>query len=753
MTSNNPLLQTEEQPKDILIIDDTPQDLRLLSNILDTNDYHIRRFSQCSFALESAKTFPPSLIILDIMMPEMSGYEACNILKQDQRTSDVPVIFISALGDVSDKVKGFACGGVDFITKPFRSEEVLARVATHMQIQHMRRQLQQQNEYLQQEIQRRKETEQALRESQNFITRVTETIPFLVYVYDLSHHEFTYRNRSFATLFDCLVGKNDTQIDEYISHHISMDDQPLVLAYMQKLSSATSNQLFECEYRIQHDDATWRWLHHYDAIFTWLPDGQPGQIIGTVIDITEQRKNSQLVQEQENALTILQERERLTRELHDTHGQVLGAINSQSQTLQELLNQGQAILAQPMLDSIIEMTQQAQKDVRDVILGTRSSIELYTRDGKEQNFVAALQTFCLGLTQSYGFHTMLHITEAVENMSYSPLVAVQLLRIAQESLTNIRKHAGVTKAKLTMSCTDTALEMQIEDNGSGFDISQWYGNHTESQHMPRYGLYSIRGRAEDLGGRVTINSIIGKGTTVHVWIPLQEAQMELSQGNLDYRILLVDDNTLFVQSLHRLLTAYRLHVVGMSSNGEKALQQTRQLQPNIILMDIDMPTMGGLEATRLIKAEYPDIHIVMLTVSADDEHLFEAIKYGASGYLTKDLHAEQLISLLLGLSLGEVPLSPGMASRILQEFASQEVSAKQPDEVMISNFQQELLTLVASGYTYRQVGYKLNYSEQSIRYHMGVVIKKLHLKNRADAVAYVQQRVAQGAWDIPLELM
>lgn len=137
---------------DILAIDDTPENLTLLSQMLTANGYKVRSVTKGSTAIRGAKAAPPDLILLDVKMPEMNGYEVCQQLKTDERTRHIPVIFISALGDVFDKVRAFKVGGVDYITKPFQVEEVLARLATHLTICKLQLELQTQNAKLQQEI-------------------------------------------------------------------------------------------------------------------------------------------------------------------------------------------------------------------------------------------------------------------------------------------------------------------------------------------------------------------------------------------------------------------------------------------------------------------------------------------------------------------------------------------------------------------------------------------------------------------------
>ncbi|BFM38709.1 EAL domain-containing protein [Synechocystis sp. LKSZ1] len=149
---------------DIVVIDDTPENLTLLANVLTEQGYKVRGSTKSSSGLRAIRTVLPDLILLDIFMPEMDGYEVCQHLKADPRTQDIPVIFISALGDVLDKVKAFSLGGVDYITKPFHLEEVIARVDNHLQLQAAKRQIKQMNQVLEQGI---LERTQALALAQN----------------------------------------------------------------------------------------------------------------------------------------------------------------------------------------------------------------------------------------------------------------------------------------------------------------------------------------------------------------------------------------------------------------------------------------------------------------------------------------------------------------------------------------------------------------------------------------------------------
>jgi sigma-B regulation protein RsbU (phosphoserine phosphatase) len=143
---------TDSTKGDILIVDDTPANLRLLSQMLNEQGYHVRPVPDGRMALTAVQAKPPDLILLDIRMPDMDGYQVCEQLKMDALTKDIPIIFISALDAVQDKVKGFSVGGLDYITKPFHIEEVLARVETHLALRKLQEQLEYANQKMAQEL-------------------------------------------------------------------------------------------------------------------------------------------------------------------------------------------------------------------------------------------------------------------------------------------------------------------------------------------------------------------------------------------------------------------------------------------------------------------------------------------------------------------------------------------------------------------------------------------------------------------------
>ncbi len=212
------------------------------------------------------------------------------------------------------------------------------------------------------------------------------------------------------------------------------------------------------------------------------------------------------------------------------------------------------------------------------------------------------------------------------------------------------------------------------------------------------------------------------------------------------RILIVDDNALLIEGLCNLLASRGFEVVATAADGREGVEQALRLHPDLVLMDVRMPVMDGLAATRLIKAQQAETRIVMLTTSAEDEDLFEAIKSGATGYLLKSTKGAAFIEALHGLEEGTPPFSPGLAARLLREFARQgdaenmlrgvlEVQ-KNGESGSLTERQTEVLRLVASGLTYKEAAARLNLSDHTVRYHMGEIMELLHLENRSQVIAY-----------------
>lgn len=204
------------------------------------------------------------------------------------------------------------------------------------------------------------------------------------------------------------------------------------------------------------------------------------------------------------------------------------------------------------------------------------------------------------------------------------------------------------------------------------------------------------------------------------------------------RILIADDHALFRDSLRSLLESQDIEVVAEAKNGQEAVDLSWECKPDVVLMDLTMPEMDGLEATKRIAAELPEVKVVILTASDEDSNLFEAIKSGAKGYLLKDLESEQFFSLLEGVERGEPALTPSVARKLLDEFARPKKPTKEEyDPDALTDREREVLELMVQGTTSnRRLAKHLGVSENTVKFHVRNILDKLHLHNRAQVVAY-----------------
>jgi DNA-binding NarL/FixJ family response regulator len=215
------------------------------------------------------------------------------------------------------------------------------------------------------------------------------------------------------------------------------------------------------------------------------------------------------------------------------------------------------------------------------------------------------------------------------------------------------------------------------------------------------------------------------------------------------RVLIVDDHPLFRDGLRSLLEVRGIDVVGEATNGREGVDQARRLRPDVALMDLDMPELSGLAATRLISAELPSVKVVILTASEDDANLFEAIKSGAQGFLYKNLDSAEIVRLLEGVADGAPALTPGLARKLLGEFARPVSAAPAPTEPLpaLTDREREVLDLLVQGVTSnRELAERLVVTENTVKYHLRNILDKLHVQNRAQVVAFA---VRQGIIEPP----
>ncbi|MBE9042481.1 diguanylate cyclase [Oscillatoriales cyanobacterium LEGE 11467] len=281
--------QSPKALADILVIDDNPDNRRIISMMLWNRGYRVQQAFCGESALERVEEIQPDLILLDIMMPRMDGYEVCRSLKAKKQTRDIPIIFLSALDDAADKVKAFEAGGADYISRPFQIPEVLARIENQLTIERQRKAFEQQNRQLQLEIWERQQAEEAWQESQRFIHSIAEASTSILYVYDLLEYRYIYTNRELTNVLGYTFIDIGQQ-SRFPQSAIHPKDVEAVTAHFQSFDRLAPGDKLEIEYRIQHKNGQWRWLLSRDTVFTQTPEGKTQQIVGTATDITDRKQ-------------------------------------------------------------------------------------------------------------------------------------------------------------------------------------------------------------------------------------------------------------------------------------------------------------------------------------------------------------------------------------------------------------------------------------------------------------------------------
>lgn len=421
-------------------------------------------------------------------------------------------------------------------------------------------------------------------------------------------------------------------------------------------------------------------------------------------------------------VAILEERERMSRDLHDGLAQTIGFISAQTRAIQAMLESGDKRAADDNLSRLAQVAQDSQSELRRYILGLRAAKTQASLIDSVKSFIAEFITATdISVSISLPEETLPEFSSAAE---------ANILHVIKEALINVRKHSGAKNVEALFSVDDRSLQVIVSDDGKGFLARQRAGD-----GIRHFGLEMMRERAEALGGRLEIRSAPDAGTKVMLFVPILNAlPLQSEEGMGGFRILLADDSALFAEGLKKLLIARGLVVVGIARDGIEALEQTRLLRPDVVVMDVMMPRMDGLAAARAINNEFPEVKVLMLTASEKEEHLIEAVRAGVSGFLLKGMDANEFVGQIASLMRGETVLPHNFAARALAEFQRRQENAPQ----VLNSRQQEILDMVGTGMTYKEIGTALHISEKTVKYHMRQILNRLQVQKRNQALAYAR---------------
>jgi PAS domain S-box-containing protein len=498
---------------DILAIDDTPENLQLLSQLLTERHYKVRSVTKGSTALRAAQAAPPDLILLDVNMPQMNGYEVCQQLKADDRTRDIPVIFISALGETLDKVKAFQVGGVDYVTKPFQVEEVLARIETHLQLRSLQRQLQQQNDQLQREIRDRQRAEErftkAFRASPNPITltrlpdwEFIEVNPSFLRLSGYTREELVGRRVS-----DLPLGLNPTAAAEgtaeltaagvlhnrEVDFHTKSGETRTLLVSVELIDLAGS----PCALTVANDITERKRLENeFISLVSHELRTPMNSVIGALDLLATGHLGTLTAKGQELIQIAIANAERLIRLVND----ILDL---------ERMKSGQLTL-QPRSCSIAELLHQAQAAMRGLADPAQVQIEVEAVD-------LEVWVDCDRILQL--------LTNLLSNaIKFSEPGSTVWLSASEVS-------APSTHPPIHPSTSPPTLHIQVKDQGRGIPTEKLHliferfqqvdASDARKKSGTGLGLAICRQIVQQHGGRIWAESELGQGSTFHITLPQQ----------------------------------------------------------------------------------------------------------------------------------------------------------------------------------------------------------------------------------------
>jgi len=427
-----------------------------------------------------------------------------------------------------------------------------------------------------------------------------------------------------------------------------------------------------------------------------------------------------------------QERNRLAREIHDTIAQELTRIMWQLNATERAVASG--------VDHGLKALEDVRNIVRDCLQQVRRSVwDLQSFELESRSLSDAIRREVLRLGEQGIQASMQGEGQEPESMDRECQLAV--LRIAQEALNNTRRHSHADTLTISLMFGATSVKLQVSDDGTGFDPS--LQSSEPSSKGGGFGMISMRERARLVGGRVEVQSTLGIGTRVEAEIPYQAQQKEAptptastsrKEAAQGIRVLVVDDHEVVRQGIHNMLDgSAAVVVIGEAGDGDAAVEQIRRLGPDVVLMDIQMPGVDGVEAVQRMRKMGLDARVILLSVYANDEYIFEGLRAGARGYLMKDVGRDELVEAIKTVHEGGSLLQPAIATRLIERMSSEEASG-------LSKRELEVLSVIASGAQNKEISDQLSLSINTIKFHVANVFKKLGVQNRTEAVRIARER-------------
>ncbi|ENQ3112666.1 hybrid sensor histidine kinase/response regulator transcription factor [Bacillus cereus] len=408
-------------------------------------------------------------------------------------------------------------------------------------------------------------------------------------------------------------------------------------------------------------------------------------------------------------ITLLEERDRLSKDLHDTMGHSYTSIIMGMETLRMELKSKEG---EQQLDSLLQLARNSMEEVR---------LYLHQLDLSQDSL--PLATTLQQLTEEFKKHAKVNVRTRIIGEEYmvSKQSKMTLYRSLQESLTNAVRHGHSTEIIVSLHFEPQQIRLDVQDNGCG--VEEWKDG---------FGLTAMKERVSQSQGRVIVYSKKGEGTLISCVLPKQ-----VQLANEQIRLCIVDDHSFIRESLHTILSGLEdIQVVGMAEDGEQALELCGRLKPDVVLMDLEMPNLDGIHATKMIKKKWPDIRVLILSTFQSTERAKEIIRNGADGYVLKSIDSRELAESIRLVYRGGAMITHELFHRMWEENEETGLFESRSDgiEYGLTKRELEILELLSQGSRYKTIASTLYLSNGTVRNYASNLYEKLGVKNREEAV-------------------
>ncbi len=658
----------------ILVIDDELNNIKIIENYLKASGFETAIARDGFSGLEMAKKLSPDLILLDIVMPDMDGFETCRKLKEDPLTNDIPVVFMTALDRLDDKVNAFSCGGVDYITRPTPRQEILARVKTHLNLKNAYKRLQKQNLLLEREIDARKKNENMLKKYKTAFSATQDLISLLD-----KNYRYVMVNESYLKAhnkrYEDIVGRTvaDLMGESVFENHIKRN-----------LDRCWKGEIINFDHWFNLAGYGKRYMSVNYSPFWDENKQQVTMIVAIARDITEQKRAEEEIRNAREAAEAA----------NRTKSSFLANMSHEIRTpMNSVINFARVLKDTPLTEEQKEYTEiiisssnillSLINDILDFSKIEAGKLEISKSGFLIKDITRDIEDILSARARKKGLDFTVNIDEGVPEKVYGDPVRIEQIilnfannavKFTPEGSVSIRisvDERTESEATICFSVSDTGIGIPGDKMNQLFNpFSQIDPSVTRKYGGTGLGLAISNQLSELMDGRIDVESVEGKGSCFRFTVTLQsveETQLNSQHppskrfhGEFkktakryslsDLRILLAEDNNFNQKLLLALLSKYGPSM-DVAETGTEVLEKLRNEDYDLVLMDIQMPEMDGIQATQAIRAgtsniRNPAVPIIAMTAHAMKGDREKFIDAGMNDYVSKPIDPPLLIDII-----------------------------------------------------------------------------------------------------------